>query len=209
MRTTIELKKKLIGKFESGKSVSDLATEYGMAKSNISPIQKNKVAIKKANVAKGVTVLAVNRSPIIEQVEKLLLVWINEKQLADDSISETIICEKAKRLYDDLKQDSPGTSKQSNEFKASREWFNRFKQRNGIHSVVRHGEAANADKDAAEKFVGEFKNLVESEEFTPDQIFNCDETGLLWKKMPKRTYITEEEKALPVWRPYGIQTVDH
>ena len=70
MRTTIELKKKLITKFESPKSVSDVATEYGMAKSTTSSIQKNKVAIKKANVAKEVTVLAVNRSPIIEQVEK-------------------------------------------------------------------------------------------------------------------------------------------
>ena len=135
------------------------------------------------------------------QVEKLLLVWINQKQLAGDSISETIICEKAKRLYDNLKQDSPGTSNQSNEFKASRRWFNRFKQRSGIHSVVRHGEAASADKDAAEKFVGEFKNFVESEEFIPDQVFNCDETGFFWKKMPKRTYITEEERALPGHKP--------
>ena len=70
MRTTIELKKKLITKFESPKSVSDVATEYGMAKSTTSSILKNKVEIKKANVAKEVTVLAVNRSPIIEQVEK-------------------------------------------------------------------------------------------------------------------------------------------
>ena len=124
-----------------------------------------------------------------------------QKKLAGDSISETIICEKAKRLYDDLKQDNPGTSEQSNEFKASRGWFNRFKQRSGIHSVVRHGEAASADKDAAEKFVGELKKFVESEEFTPDQVFNCDETGLFWKKIPKRTYITEEEKALPGHKP--------
>ena len=197
VRTTIELKKELIAKFESGKRVSDLATEYGMAKSIISSILKNKVVIKKANLAKGVNVLAVNRSPIIEQVEKLLLVWIDAKQLSGDSIFEIIICEKAKRLYHDHKQDSPGTSEQSNEFKASRGWFNQFKQRSGIHSVVRHGKAASADKDAAEKFIGEFKNFVKSEEFTPDQVFNCDKTGLFWKKMPKRTYITEEEKALP------------
>jgi len=33
------------------------------------------------------------------------------------------------------------------------------------------------------------------------QVFNCDETGLFWKKMPRRTYITEEEKALPGHKP--------
>ncbi|XP_076049471.1 putative CENPB DNA-binding domain-containing protein 1 [Oratosquilla oratoria] len=136
---TIELKKELIAKFESGTCISDLATQYGMAKSTILSILNNEDIIKEANVAKGVTVLAVNRSPVIEQVEKLLLVWINEKQLPGDSISETIICEKAKLLHDDLKRDSPGTSVQSDEFKASRGWFDRFKKRSGIHSVVRHG----------------------------------------------------------------------
>ena len=47
VRTTIELKK-LIAKLESRKRVSDLAVEYGMAKSTISSKLKNKVAIKKS-----------------------------------------------------------------------------------------------------------------------------------------------------------------
>lgn len=37
-----------------------------------------------------------------EVAEKLLLVWINEKQLAGDTVMENIICEKAKELYTDL-----------------------------------------------------------------------------------------------------------
>jgi len=202
VRRTIEVKKEIISKFEGGTRVTDLATQYGMAKSTISSILKNKNVLKEVNVAKGATILAVNRPPVIEQVEKLLLVWINEKQLAGDSISEAIICEKAKRLHDDLKQDTPGTSdSKSDEFKASRGWFDRFKKRSGIHSVVRHGEAASSNKDTAEKFVGEFKIFVESEAFSPNQVFNCDETGLFWKKMPRRTYITKEEKSLPGHKP--------
>ncbi|KAF2366050.1 Homeobox domain-like [Trinorchestia longiramus] len=85
VRTTIELKKELVAEFEKGTRISALATQYGTAKSTILSILKNKDVIKKANVAKGVTVLAVNRSPIIEKVEKLLLVWINEEQLAKES----------------------------------------------------------------------------------------------------------------------------
>ena len=48
VRTTIEWKKELIAKFESGKRVSDLATEYGMAKSIISSVLKNKFVLKKS-----------------------------------------------------------------------------------------------------------------------------------------------------------------
>jgi hypothetical protein len=40
-------------------------------------------------------------------VEKLLLIWINEKMLAGDSVSEGIVCEKARRLHEDLVE-TPG-----------------------------------------------------------------------------------------------------
>ena len=52
--TTVELKKKLITKWEKGTSVSDLAVQYVMAKSTISTILKKNEAIKAADVAKGV-----------------------------------------------------------------------------------------------------------------------------------------------------------
>ena len=43
--TTVELKKELITKWEKGTRVSDLAVQYGMAKSTISTILKNREAI--------------------------------------------------------------------------------------------------------------------------------------------------------------------
>lgn len=67
--------------------------------------------------------------------------------------------------------------------------------------MVRHGEAASANQKAAEEFVQDFSDYVKANGFIPQQVFNCDETGLFWKKMPRRTYITEEEKALPRHKP--------
>jgi len=43
--TTVELKKELITKWEKGTRVSELAFQYGMAKSKISTILKNKKKI--------------------------------------------------------------------------------------------------------------------------------------------------------------------
>lgn len=105
------------------------------------------------------------------------------------------------KIFTDLRTKTPGSSTDEKEFKASRGWFEKFKKRTGIHSVMRHGEAASSDKKAAENYVSDFKKLLISEGYLPQQIFNCDETGLFWKKMPKRTYITEEEKALPGHKP--------
>ena len=82
-------------------------------------------------------------------------------------------------------------------FKASHGWFNTFERSTGIHNVLRHGEAATANKEAAKSCVSEIREYVEAEGFVPQQVFNCDKSGLLWKKMPNRTYITQEKKVLP------------
>ncbi|GBO44393.1 hypothetical protein AVEN_183747-1 [Araneus ventricosus] len=57
-------------------------------------------------------------------------------------------------------------------------------------------DQAVSDKSEAEKSAYETKNYVEAERFIPQQVFNCDETGLHSKKMPKTTFFTQEEKAL-------------
>ena len=203
VRTTIELKKEIIAKFENGIRVSDLATQYGMAKSTISTFLKNKEAIKAADVAKGVTsVVSKQRPQIMDKVEKLLLIFVKEKEIAGDSISEGIICEKALEIYNDLLKENPDMSAKGESaftFKASRGWFEKFKHRSGIHSVVRHGEAASSNK--AEKYVAKFSDRVNVEGFLPQQVFNSDETGLFGKKMLNKTYITKEEKSLPGHKP--------
>jgi hypothetical protein len=96
---TVEMKKELINKWEKGTRVSDLTVQFGMVKSTISTILKNREPIKAADVAKGVKSLTSKRLPAMEEVEKPFMVLINEKQSADDSVSEAIICEKARLLY--------------------------------------------------------------------------------------------------------------
>ncbi|GCC31462.1 hypothetical protein chiPu_0009920 [Chiloscyllium punctatum] len=142
-KSKIELKEELIAKHESGMCVSDLAAVFEMPKSTVCTILKNKEVIKASDVAKGVTTLTSKRSKFIEEVEKLLLVWINEKQLVGDPISEDIIWEKARLLYTDLKKD--------------------VSKRTGIHSVVMLGEAASSKVDAAAKFVKKFSEFVNTE----------------------------------------------
>jgi hypothetical protein len=41
--------------------------------------------------------------------------------------------------------------------------------------------------------------MIELGGYTTHQICNMDETRLFWKKGPDRTYISEEEKKMPVF----------
>ena len=202
---SMEAKHEIIAKHERGVRIIDLAKEYGRNSSTISTIIKQKDVIKKLQPSKGVTIISKLRTEIHDEMERLLLIWIKDKELAGDSVSESMICEKACIIFDDLKRDAAETEGESSQsvdvFKASRGWFDNFKKRTGIHSVIRHGEASSADIKAAENFIKVFEQLVSDEGYLPNQVFNCDETGLFWKKMPKRTFITAEEKKLPGHKP--------
>ena len=66
-----------------------------MPKSTISTFMKNNETIKAANVGKGSKVISTQRPQVIREVDKLLLVFINEKQLKGDSLSEAFICGKS------------------------------------------------------------------------------------------------------------------
>ncbi|GBN70131.1 hypothetical protein AVEN_163030-1 [Araneus ventricosus] len=114
-------------------------------------------------------------------MEKLLMVWVTEKQLKGDTLTQGIICEKARAIYGDLLNQTPRTSTDEaseDSFKASRGWFDNLRKRTGIHSVVRHGEAASSDVKAAEDYLKTFSELIEANGYISQQVFNCDETGL-------------------------------
>lgn len=88
----------------------------------------------------------------------------------------------------------------SEDFRASKGCFESFKQRSEIHSVARHWEVASADVEAVETFKAEFSASMEETGYLP-QAFNSYETGLSWRNTPRRTYINNEENALPGYKP--------
>ncbi|XP_070619108.1 tigger transposable element-derived protein 1-like [Erythrolamprus reginae] len=203
-KMTLDTKLEIIRKHGEGKRVVDLAKEYGRNKSMISTILKQKEVLMASKPAKGVSIMSKRRSNINDEMEKLLLIWLRDKQLAGDSVSGSVIREKARVLYEDLVRNMPGTSEEDiveGSFKASRGWLEKFKIRSGLHSVVRHGEAVSLDPKCAEEFVATFAELIHAEGYVAQQIFNCDETGLFWKKMPRRTFITAEETKMPGHKP--------
>ncbi|XP_078240217.1 putative CENPB DNA-binding domain-containing protein 1 [Pogona vitticeps] len=162
-KLTLEMKKEILRKYDGGKRIADIAREYGRNPSTIGTIVAMREKILATDAAKGVTRIAKNRPAALEEVEKLLVLWMQEKQHAGDTVTEAVICVKARALYLDLVEQQPGTSAEPEEFKASRGWFESFKTRSSIHSVVRHGEAASSDVTAAEEFATEFLEVVMTE----------------------------------------------
>ncbi|DBA04570.1 TPA: LOW QUALITY PROTEIN: hypothetical protein N0F65_011118 [Lagenidium giganteum] len=63
-----------------------------------------------------------------------------------------------------------------------------FKRRHSMRSFRWHGEEASVDSDAAKK--SQESLLVVTDQYRPEDVFNTDETGLVWAKLPTRTLST-------------------
>ncbi|GFX73979.1 tigger transposable element-derived protein 1 [Trichonephila clavipes] len=91
-----------------------------------------------------------------------------------------------------MKQSEPCTSQAGKKFSASKGWLTRFLKRNALHNIKITGESATADEGAAKIFPEELAKIIEDGDYSADQVFNADETGLYWKKLLNR--IAKDEK---------------
>ena len=63
----------------------------------------------------------------------------------------------------------------------------RFSQRHKLRHLVQHGAKLSANKPVAEDYAETFPDLVSK--YSHDQIFNCDETGLNFRRMPGKSLV--------------------
>lgn len=193
---TLELKMKVLRRMENGGKATIVGRDFGLSESTVRTIYKNREKIKissESSTPISATKLSRSRSSILERMEKLLSVWIEDLNKKNTPLSQDLICTKAKSLYEMLKT-KEGEGSATPTFAASRGWFHRFKQRSNLHNIHITGEAASADIQAAAEFPDKFQEFVRREKIPACLIFNVDETGLYWKKMPSRTFISKEER---------------
>ncbi|GFY28154.1 tigger transposable element-derived protein 1 [Trichonephila clavipes] len=130
----------------------------------------------------------------IRKSDRAIAIWIEEQVQRRIPVSGYLIQEKALQFY--KSEPSTSTSQAGKEFSASKGWLTGFLKRNAFHNIKITGECvcATADEGAAKIFPEELAKIIEDGDYSADQVFNVDETGLYWKKFPNRTYIAKDEK---------------
>lgn len=90
-------------------------------------------------------------------------------------VSANMIMEKAKQFAISLNED----------FDPSSGWLYRWQRCEGINVKKIHGESASTDYEGCTNFQAILPELVSS--YNPKDIFNADETGLMYKALPSST----------------------
>ncbi|XP_045110013.1 tigger transposable element-derived protein 1-like [Portunus trituberculatus] len=126
----------------------------------------------------------------MQRMEKMLATWIEHQNKTRVPISLALIKAKAVLIYETIEREKKP-------FIASNGWFNNFQKRYGFQNLKMVGEASSADAQAAVEYPAVLQKIIEDGDYSPKQVFNIDETGLYWKKLPNRTYISKEEASTP------------
>lgn len=199
-RNAISLDKKLaiLDYLANGQNPTEISKFLNLGESTIRAIKKNEVAIRKS-VINGTklssNLTSYSRDPLLEKTEKALVIWIEDLSQKRFPICGYLIKEKALLFHKLIKQQAEFTSPYNAKvFTASKGWLTGFLKRYSFHNIKIKGETASAYEGAASIYSKKFIKMIEDGCYSPDQVFNADETELFWKKMPSRTYIAMAEK---------------
>ncbi|XP_069815138.1 tigger transposable element-derived protein 1-like [Dendropsophus ebraccatus] len=165
---TMEVKLDIIKRYDKGETGTDIGRSLGLSRSTVATIIKDKDRILehvKGSAPMKATVITKQRSGLIIEMERLLVLWLEDQNQRRIPVSLMVIQEKARRLFEVLKRVQ--------------------------------GEAASGDDKAAREFPKALAQIIAEGDYCAQQLFNVDESGLFWKRLPNRTYISKEEKSAP------------
>ncbi|XP_072000149.1 putative CENPB DNA-binding domain-containing protein 1 isoform X2 [Engystomops pustulosus] len=183
---TMENKVEIIKRSERGETPSSIGRALGYSRSTIGTILKDKGRIMehvKGHTPMNATIITKHRSGLIIEMERLLIIWIEDQNHRNIPISPSLVQEKARSLFNILKAaHTEGEGDYNEDFVASKGWFNRFKKRANLHNIKVHSEAANIS--ASSHYPKTLEDIIiDNGEYLPKHIFDVNETGLFWEKM--------------------------
>jgi hypothetical protein len=141
------------------------------------------------------------RSDVMEIMKRRLATWIEDLYQQHTPISLAPIQEKGISLYEAVKELGEEEATEVKPFDASGGSFHCFQKKYGFKNVKIQGEAASTHVKAADAFPAELKRIIKEGVYYSKQVFNTDETGLYWKRMPSQTYISNKVKSAPGFKP--------
>lgn len=184
-------KAKIIEEIANGMGVTQLSKKYGVAKSTICKIKRNKAQIlaKVSNTYGGPGKRKTLKNAKAPNMENALYKWFLKQREMHVPVNGHMLKERAKILNEKLKE--------TEAFVASDGWLQRFKTRYGIRLLAVSGEKISAQPELIESFKGTLLNKIKEFDLDMNQIYNADEAELYWKLLPDMTYAPSFEKRAP------------
>ena len=179
---SLETKYEVLIEVEKGtRSKKQIADQYGLAQSTLSTWLKKGEDIKNAYLNGDFSSKRKKlRTAGYPEVEEALLKWFKTARDHNVPISGPFMMQRAGELA--VKLGIP-----MGEFKCSNGWLERFKERHGISFKRICGEEKSVDTESDQMDEWHRSLSMIMKEYTPDDIYNAEETGIFFRCMPDKT----------------------
>lgn len=190
----LHIKLEALKRLDKGETLKKLAAEYGVGEVTVGDWRRNRSKLEQFTSNKCSGILSNSRKSMksaeYNKTSEALFMWFSQQRQKGSPISGPMLQEKAIFFRNQFNE---GES----DFTASSGWLDRWKKRYGVRQIEMCGEKLSANSEAVIQFREKIKKIVEEENLSLDQLYNCDETGLNYKMLPSKTLASKEEKSAP------------
>nr|XP_012134947.1 PREDICTED: jerky protein homolog-like [Megachile rotundata] len=183
---TLAKRLEILQKLDNGANLRELAAEYGINKRTMQRYRRNAASIRKLSETAIDMGMKRRRASLHEDVSTRLHAWVIERRALGETLTDSTLQEKAKQFHKEIGG--------SSHFAASRGWLWRFKKRYNLRSVGTHKEKLDETELAVENFGKELTELISKENIDEENIYNLEETRLMWKALPQKLLDQDEEQ---------------
>lgn len=167
------------------KKQCEIAAEFNIKPSSLSCIIKARENIENRafSAAGASTAKRFRPADKFPEIDAALLGWFKTCRDSTLAVSDELLLAKARTFITPLQAEGD----------ISMSWIQRWKGRHGIVSKKICGESASVTENAVFDW---YKSTLPSimQRFSPENVFNSDETGLFWKLSPENTLAFKAEK---------------
>ncbi len=183
---TLEEKISLLKDKDNGMTYRKLAEKYNVSLGAVTKIMKrrdeylsdyedNQNKETKRKIKDNVT----------QQIDQAVYEWFCSQRAKNIPISGPLIQERARQIAEQL-------GVPDDQFKGSNGWLNRFKVRHSVVFRKISGESAKVNTTTIDEWKERLPILIDN--YSENDIFNCDETGLFFKALPDKCFVLKKDE---------------
>ncbi|KAK7499105.1 hypothetical protein BaRGS_00009652 [Batillaria attramentaria] len=184
---TLEQRVKVIELSEKGDSARKIAEKMDVGKTQIQSILLAKEEIKQEwkDGAPCTRKYKRARHMLYGDIDAAVWEWFCSARAKGMPVSGPLLQQKAMMFSVTLGHD---------EFTASNGWLQCFKNRHNIRAAALSGESGEVNEADVTDWLKRVPALIQEGGYTPDNIFNVDETGLFFRALPDKTLAQKGER---------------
>ncbi|XP_051907649.1 tigger transposable element-derived protein 1-like [Hippocampus zosterae] len=148
---TMDVKLDIVKRSKQGETPTNIGRALDLSRSTVATIIKDQDRILehvKASPHMKSTIISKQNSGLMIEMERRLVLWLEDRQKRRLPVNLALIQQEAKRLFEMLKGQM-GEGSEGKTFVASRGWFMRFKARANLHNLKVEGEAGSSSENEA------------------------------------------------------------